>query len=361
MKILICDTLYPDFIRANPINPAASYASNLKALLQQSFGTADFYSRNLRALGHECVDVIANHENLQQLWAAENMSGQGRRGERILDAQIEAFKPDCIFLQDLSVQLPKTDALIAGQCSCPLPSEANLRKCDVLFSSFQHYVDRFEGMGIRAVYNPLAFDPIALKRVLDRHDSRNLWAFDDFPDRVHDCVFIGGVGNPSHWKRGMEVLEQVASQIPAFKWWGYGVDTLPADSALRDKYQGQAFGLDMYRIFLQSKIVLNRHGEVARGYSNNLRLFEASGCGAALLTEDSPNLKDFFKPFIECIPYESAADCVEKIKVHLFRWQDCTQFIAKNGQARTLREHTYQTRMKTVSDTLQEMLAVVAQ
>jgi spore maturation protein CgeB len=167
-------------------------------------------------------------------------------------------------------------------------------------------------------------------------------------------VFIVGVGAPSHWRYGMEVLETVAREIPTFKWWGYGLATLPADSALRSKYQGEAYGLDMYEILLQSKICLNRHGEVAEGYANNMRLFEASGAGALLLTEEAPNLSDFFTKE-EAVGYSSPTDAVEKIRYLLDRWE-YSKVIAMRGQARTLRDHTYSQRMKTVSETLETML-----
>jgi hypothetical protein len=40
----------------------------------------------------------------------------------------------------------------------------------------------------------------------------------------------------------------------------------------------------MYRVLECSKIVINHHGDVAP-WANNLRLFEATGTGALLLTD----------------------------------------------------------------------------
>ncbi len=222
-RILILDTYYPSAIRSMPINPAGTYESELKAILHQSFGTADFYSRNLKALGWDAIVVLANHQHLQQLWASEHdCSGD------ILRAQIEYYEPDVIFLQDLNLNIPLQDAkILAGQISCPWPGDENIRKCDVIFTSFPHYVPRIEALGVKAVYVPLAFDPIVLERCanfrpevdmtnipdLDRQILKGIW-----PPRIHDVVFIGGVGNPGHWRKGMEVLNAVAEAIPTFKW-----------------------------------------------------------------------------------------------------------------------------------------------
>src|ERR1041384_2869313 len=40
--------------------------------MDTQFGVADFYSRNLRKLGHEAWDIHANNELMQKAWAREN-------------------------------------------------------------------------------------------------------------------------------------------------------------------------------------------------------------------------------------------------------------------------------------------------
>lgn len=360
-RILVIDSYYPDAIKAMPFNPSVDYEQNLQAILAQSFGTFDAYSRNLRALGWDAVDVIANHEFLQRQWI--------HRKHKYDDwsefaAQVDYYLPDILFLQDLNIKVPVTfGGTVASQCSCPWPGDEKIRKCDVVFTSFPHYVPRIEALGVRAVYNPLAFEPDVFKRC-----NPDLWLDvsrasewqerivirDPYHERerIHDCVFIGGVGNPSHWKYGMEVLETVAREIPTFKWWGYGQHLIVGkDSLLLKAYQGEAWGLDMYEILLRSKIVLNRHGEVAQGFANNMRMYEANGCGAMLLTD---NETDLFAED-EIVRYSSPADAVIKIRYYL-EHEDERAAIAARGQARTLRDHTYQKRMKVVSETLKEML-----
>lgn len=336
---MVVDTYYTDVFRAFPLNPAGTYASELRALLDRSFGTADFWSRGLTALGWEVQDIIANNHALQYLWSQES----GWHGDP-LSAQVSLFNPDVLFMQDLGWSVNKPEGcILAGQCSCPMPEEKLIRQFDVIFTSFPHYVKRFEDMGVRAVYNPLAFDPIVLDRCRQ------------FEDRPYDVVFVGGVGVPSHWQQGMRTLEAVARAIPTFKWWGYGADLLPEESILRDRYMGTAFGTDMYEIYLQSLIVINRHGEIAQGYANNMRMFEATGCGALLLTEAAPNLSDFFTGN-ECVSYRDADEAIGLIRDLLGSHKKERKWIARNGQKRTLQYHTYAKRMEVVSSVLTEML-----
>lgn len=327
MRIVIVDSYYPQFLESWRFDLNAHYQKELRRLLTFSFGTGDFYSRNLRTLGWDVCDLIWN-----------------------VPLQHDVFlQPDVVFMQDLSIAPPVRGRILAGQCSCPMPPQHLIEKYDVIFTSFPHYVARFEAMGIKAIYNPLAFDPIVIDRL---EDIRSV-------ERTLDVVFIGGVGNPSHWRRGMETLEMVAREIPTFKWWGYGIDTLPPHSSLIDKYQGPAWGLDMYRILRRAKVVLNRHGEVAEGYANNMRLYEATGCGAALLTEAAPNLSELFEcsgPRPEVVTYNSAQEAIDMIQI-LLEADNFRHMVAEGGQHRTFAAHTYHRRMATVSHILKEMIA----
>jgi spore maturation protein CgeB len=340
-RILIVDTYYPDFLNSLPFDPTSTYQLELSKVLGRVFGTSDFYSRNLRTYGWEAIDVIANHTQLQNLWAKENNVKGG-----VLFAQIEQYQPDVVFMQDLSLLSPgllselKEKYVLAGQCSCPMPKAENVEQFDVIFTSFPHYVDIFKSMGVKAVYNPLAYES-------------SLTCEEYSAGRVHDCVFIGGVGAPSHWAYGMKVLNIVAEQIATFKWWGYGASLLPA-GPLKDKWTNEAWGLSMYWILAHSKIAISRHGEVAGRFANAMRLFETTGMGALLVTEGKDNLGDFFSKD-ECVTYESPDDAVHKIRYYLEHDEERKR-IAANGQARTLKDHTYKQRMKTVSDTLMEML-----
>lgn len=342
MRVIIIDTYYPDFLKTLQIDPDQSYKSQLRKVLWQSFGTADFYSRGLRAHGWETADVIANEARLQMLWARENH----HTGGDILLAQIADFKPDVVFFQDLSFCSPdvlarlKDNYVLAGQCSCPMPAEQNIRQFDVLFTSFPHYVPIFESLGVRAVFNPLAFDPIVVMGRTTQPIEREI-----------DVAFVGGVGNPSHWAYGMQVLDAIARQCPSSFFWGYGYDLLPSGSPILARYRGQAWGLRQYEIMQRAKIVINRHGEVSRNCANNMRLFEATGCGAMLLTDAKDNLCDFFSPE-EVIAYRSPRDAVEKIIYYLEHSQERKE-IAMRGQERTIRDHTYSQRMKRISEELE--------
>ena len=75
-----------------------------------------------------------------------------------------------------------------------------------------------------------------------------------------------------------------------------------------------------------------------------MRLYETTGVGTPLLTDWKQNLSEMFHPEAEVAAYQSAEDCVEKIGYYLKQDGERDR-IARAGQERTLREHTYRQRM----------------
>jgi spore maturation protein CgeB len=96
----------------------------------------------------------------------------------------------------------------------------------------------------------------------------------------------------------------------------------------------------MYQQLRDSKISLNTHIDVSPRSASNMRLFEATGVGSCLLTDWRENIAKLFEPDVEVATYRSAAECIEKVD-YLLQHEDERQAIARAGQRRTLREHTY--------------------
>lgn len=350
-RIFLLDTYYPAFLDTLPRPITGNYVTELRKVLDRGFGTADFYSHYLKAEGWECCDSIANYELLQGRWAMEH--GLTHTDSRFIALhQINELQPDVVFLQDVSffnaadLEHLSSKYLLAAQISCPMPKAENVSKLDVCFTSFPHYVDRIKAMGVPIVeYLPLAFDPRMLS--------------EESPKKQFDISFVGGVGKRSHWKAGTEMLERVAAEFKErFIWFGYGKENLEKGSPLIPCYGGEAWGWQQYSIYGRSRCVVNRHGEVAEGYSNNLRMMEATGMGALLFTEDSRNIRSLF-PLNTVAEYSDLDELIRRLENALANW-DSASGSAKLGQIWTLQNHTYAHRMKVVSEVLTHALEKVA-
>jgi spore maturation protein CgeB len=377
VRIAVVDTYYPVFLEehygALPGLAARPYREQLASLIDRCFGTADAYSRHLNELGHEAIDVIANCEPLQLRWAAERgrpsrlrrLAARGRWVpprfardallEQVALAQIEEHQADVVYAQDLSFfsrsnldRLRGDGRLVAGQIASELPERELLLGFQLLLTSFPHYVARFREIGVDSEYLPIAF----YERVLDRLRRAGV---DPGPtsERPHGIAFVGGLGADVHGPR-VRLLERIAERL-SLEGWGYGWDRLP-EGPLRRAYRGEAWGLDMYRVLAESRIVVNRHSTAAEGFANNMRLFEATGAGAMLVTEAAPNLSELFAEGREVVTYDHPDDLMEKLS-HYLEHDGERIAIATAGQRRTLRDHTYAKVIAGLSEMLEARLS----
>ncbi len=340
------NTYYPDFLRSHyrdrPGLADASYAEQHAALQQRFFGDSDFYSCGLRTAGFAAHDLIVNCDPLQASWAREE--GIVGEGLGVAVAQIARAQPDVVYLQDLSLAnkafieaIRPHVRLIAGQIASQVPEHADLRLLDLVVSSFPHFARDFQARGLTAHYQPLAFEP----RILEV-----------LPGGPRDLplTFVGGLSQAHTWRKGTGLIETLASETP-IAIWGYGARTLSPESQVRQRWRGEAWGLDMFSLLRRSRVTVNRHSEVADRFANNMRLFEATGSGALLITDHKDNLDELFRVGEEVVTYRSPEECIALTRYFLAH-EDEAGAIAKAGQERTLREHTYARRMAQTAEIL---------
>ena len=374
MKFLIIDTYYPDFLSSLYQQyknlPQLPYASQWRVIMDQSFGTADFYSHNLKRLGYKATEIVANCEPLQRQWAMETGIALGervskwalaRRGKfipwpkriqsnnwfyKILLNQIKQFRPTVLHIQDMNAisasflkEIKPYTEVITGQIACPIARGINFKEYDLVLSSFPHFVEKFRKDGLTSEYLKLGFEPKILKK-LDKRKNR------------YQVVFVGGL-SASHEER-IRFLEAIASSC-TLNIWGYGIDSVNPKSPLRANYHGNAWSFDMYNILYNADIVLNHHINVAGNYANNMRLYEATGVGSLLITDRKENLPSLFESGREVLEYDSPEECKEFINYYLEHEEE-RKTIAQAGQQHTLREHTYYQRMQEFVDIVTSIL-----
>lgn len=356
MRFLILDTCYPAFLRAHYGRTQGlegrPYDEQWRSLMNTFFGTADSYSHALGELGHDAHEVVANCGPLQLAWAREHgLHGTGlfhTNREGIILAQARDYRPDVVYVQNLRVfsgrlldRLRRAGATIVGQTASEAPSARRLRKFDLVLTSFPHFVEQFRKLGVASEYLRIGFDPRVLERL----------TLDGATREQHGAVFVGALNRRQHGS-GNAMLNRAAQQTP-IDFWGYGAGSWPSSSPIRQRYHGEAWGIEMFRVLYESKLALNRHIGVAGNFANNMRLYEATGVGTLLVTDEKENLADLFAPDREVVTYAGEDELVEKVAYYL-EHDDERRAIARAGQERTLRDHTYRRRME-------ELLAILGE
>lgn len=348
LSCVFVNTYYAGFLNSfyarNSHLLRADYAVQRESLAGECFGDSDFYSRSLKSAGWTAQDLIVNAGPLQSAWAREY--GCDKQGVAVAIEQIRRAKPSVVYLQDLNLATaefvsairPYTE-LIVGQIASPIPSGAVLSEIDILVSSFPHFVQLFREHGLTSYYQPLAFE----EQVIDRLGNR---------ERDLPLTFVGGI-SPSH-ENALALLDALACATP-IQFWGYGADLLAPQSPVRARHNGEAWGLEMFRLLRRSMITVNRHIDVAENHANNMRLFEATGCGALLITDYKDNLHELFEIGTEIVAYRSPEECISLVNYYLAHPEKAAK-IARAGQMRTLREHTYSLRMRQTARILSRHL-----
>lgn len=385
MRIVVVNTEYTWFLvslyRDTPGLETRPYDEQLDERNATLFGVSDAYPAAFRSHGHDAVGIYANNRPLQLAWAREHghrglverlvrgrpagPRGRARRAvgrlrgvpAPLLDggasrrdlqdvalAQIADYRPDLVLNQDMFFfdatalrEIRSGGALLVGQHAASPLGSAPVHEYDLVVSSFMPTVEKLRRRGVDARLNRLAFDPRALS------------AIGDAPGRVYrwDLTFVGSL-QPIHRSR-LLFLEELAARVPELSVWTPDLRYVPRSSPIRRRYVGAVWGRHMYEVLRDSRVTLNHHGDV-EPYANNMRLYEATGVGTALLTDRTDNLADLFVPGVEVLTYGSAAECAE---VFAQLTSEARDAIAAAGQARTLRDHTYET-------TVAELLDLVA-
>ena len=367
-RFLIIDTYYPRFLKKfySSANYYMSYDAHWKALMNELFGTSDYYSRNLIKLDCEAREIVFNDIVLQQKWMEEHGSKKMNYSfyssplffkilnklsviphnyqlpYKILKKQIDFYRPDILYVQNIEMidekflcEVKNSVKLIVGQIAYSFSENKNLRIYDLILTSCPHFVSKFRKMGIKSEYFRIAFEDTVLEKI-------------GTYQRDYKCTFVGGISK-AHCS-GNELLEKITSKYD-IHYFGYGVDTLPKKSLIRNRHYGEVWGKEMYKILAQSEITINRHGDVAENYAVNMRLYEATGLGAMLITDMKDNLHDLFTIGKEVVAYNNANELIELLKYYSERKTE-REAIASAGQERTLTEHTYYNRMKELLNIL---------
>jgi hypothetical protein len=398
LRFLILNADYPEFLlrlygehRGLESQP---FAEQMQTRMESLFGMADFYSSNLRRLGHEAWDVLANNEAMQKAWARGHgmavepvtLTSPPQRSAlqqarwmaartplrhlkplfpyfrralhsvqkppawfyEILTAQIKHFRPDVLWNQEMGTispdflkeMKPYVRMLVGQHAATRLNPAADYSCYDLVISSFPPTVDFFRERGIPSESNRLAFEPRALAG-LEREA------------RTEDLTFVGSF-YLVHSSR-TALLEKLCARFPQMKVYGPDLNQVARHSPIRRCYGGQAWGREMYRVLRRSRLTLNHHGDVLP-FANNMRLYEATGAGALLVTDWKANLHEMFEPGREVVAYRSAEECAELIEYYL-QHDDERQMIARAGQQRTLQEHTYYHRVQELMEIIGRRLA----
>lgn len=371
-----------------------SYQEHKKLLLNDTTEFVAAYIKNFRKIGIEADCVVCNDNHLQRKWSKERNLDPDKKWDILFD-QIKTFKPDVLWIENLSYvtpgfikhlrnEIPAIRLIAANHCS-PFNSKVleSLGEVDFVITCTPGLKTSIENLGRKSYLVYHGFDSDLLRRTNGEKTAP-----------LNDFIFSGSLitGGDFHTQRirlierileekvpiGLYVNLEKAYRIKAkqaiylfskfvnkigleksferFQILKYGKTRVESYSdTLMNHIKPPVFGIDMLELFISSKIVLNFHIGIAGDYAGNMRMFEVTGVGSCLLTDNKKNMPELFNIDSEVVVYDNEEDCVAKVK-WLLDHEEEREKIALAGQKKTLQYHTVENRCKTIVDIMENEL-----
>lgn len=378
-----------------------SYSDQMAKIFEDAFGWSNSWSSALTPLGYECLEIASNAKQAQMSWAKEQ--GLGSLGNWQLDiteAQICKFQPDILFVDDYALfskawldrvrEKCPSIRLVLGWCGANFYDEEPFLAYDALLSNIPEICEHFSSKGHKSFHMYHAFDSRILNRLpqnvtpefgisfagqitRDGHREREsillkileteqLHLF--CPDSARTLkgafkVFVKKILWPvSKFFRRLGILEKVPEvfrHLNKLEW----AEVQSLHPSFKKIWHPPVFGIEMYRVFQKSRIVLNNHINLSRVSANNMRMFEATGVGACLLVDHKERVGEIFEVDSEVVTYRSAEEAYEKARF-LLQHPDQAKKIGLAGQARTLKDHTFNNRAEAFDKIIRSLLTDVS-
>lgn len=353
----------------HPEVESMDYEQHKASFEYDSYAEVGFWKRYLEAAGaYQVMECYIDYESLQRKWALEHkVSLSSQWLKDILDAQIESFAPDVIYEDDATHLDPAWRSMVRSR----FPSvrrfvawdgyiKSDISRfdgCELVLTCVEGIRQRYLSRGVRCEILPFGFESGILERLPDMNR--------------YQTTFVGNIIPEIHTYR-LRALSQIMKSGPLDVWisnfsnklsdWkrraNYFRQASPGDwskiRGLEKASHGEAFGLTMYGIFHHSGVTINIHGDgVAQ--AGNMRLIETCGSGACLLTDDKPNIRDYFEPDEEIVVFKSIAEAVDKIR-NLSRDTALRDRIARKGQDKVNSRFSFRDRVARFEAFLAEVL-----
>jgi hypothetical protein len=345
------DKYLEDFNRRNPSREVESFAQQQKLLFEDGFSACHYFAEGMAELGHETMMVVANDQPSQEAWRREhaphleNPASRGPSGVwgqvlpslllEILLKQIQHFEPDVLYLQDpisfdsrfIEMLSPKPRLVMAWRAA-EIPKKTNFSSIDILVSNDEPSLEIGKMCGARWQEHLEPGFPARLRHSLGQSQ------------KTADVTFTGQL-SIHHDRREKILVELAEDQLRLGGEFGlvYAIrcdEDTPAGIAMHGR--NPVYGEPMYRFLANSKICLNAHLSL-RHTGHNMRMFEATGVGAFLLTDQNARKPDLFRPGIEVETFANRRELHEKILYFLAHEKE-REAIAVAGQKKCLENYS---------------------
>lgn len=168
-------------------------------------------------------------------------------------------------------------------------------------------------------------------------------------DINHYGCDITTYGNPHNIRSSF--FKQLIANNYKIKIWGHQPPIWLNDNKIKSMYKGEyVFNESKAKSVLAAKVNLNTLHPTEIN-SLNARTFEIAGIGGFQILHWRAGLSDLFEDGKELVSFKNFAELIEKINYYLEKPEE-RKIVAKAGQLRAYKDHTYKDRLKLLLDTV---------
>lgn len=337
MRVYQCLHVYPphipQFERRNGVSDDMDFATLHKLVLQEGYASAYILAPALEGRPEEVFFTLWDYDRLQRLWAREHgLRTQDRDAIKL--AQIEEYKPDvfynmsafcddgfirklgrsrmkCVYWNGIIEARPRTFAEYDGQLSLHRPYIDYWRSCGLAACELQPAVpDAWAGLSAGGRPIDVLFY------------GQYTRAFFKGRNRLIQQLLEYGLASRHDVRCHLQcdTSRPTLFRIPGLPWtrirspFARRVEPFVLEHALPPVYGGE-----LYRTIAQARIVINAYTDHNQAFKSNMRLFEAIGLGAFLISEEGI-YPDGFNPGEDFYTYRDADGMFGQIERVLGDW-----------------------------------------
>ena len=388
MKIAFLRSIYPahsdEIYREHPDLKYKTSDEQMEFIRWHALSSYTKWDDYFKSKDCEVLQFHHNLDHVEKNWASENglRTSQKNCVLQIGLEKIKKFKPDIIycssalfymrsnFLKELIGCLPKRPQLVSWYgANCG--DEEIFRFFDLTLSNSKHLVNSLRKKKIFAEFLQHSFEPSILDKINIPESRINKLGFfgnldcnaADFKDRTQLLSKIfnidkileihGTTYKPNQCERFKYYAIKnrhnfsriIANYLPLgiFKKWSEIENLPPSPWPLEKNFSQQIkpalFGHKMLQSLSKYQIAFNYHNKHTGDYACNMRLFESTGIGCCLLTDQKSDISSIFEADKEVVTYANHEEAISKAKC-LIREPKLAREIALSGQKRTLTDYT---------------------
>jgi len=345
------------------------YEEHRQRLFDDHFGWPADLSQYMNQQGIETEFVIANAETLQKKWAKEKgfkKFNEHSWEKAVALEQIRRFRPDVLWIpnptEKVSFYLDGAEGYykkLMFLLSHEIPKADILERAEYLIAPhperiLKHHPEQRNLVKVHAGFSPKVlnqlgavkkeYDIVFLGSITPEHQRRaeilayliengiELKVFGAIPDFGRNDMLKGGLKDlrKGKYKQGIKSLAKSFSGSTYKR----NVETI------KTVLKPSVFGMEYYRTLAEAHLGLNIHIDMAENqFSGNMRMFETTGVGTCLITEDVETNAEIFESGKEIMTFDSKEHLLDLLQGIDFESKQI-QDIACAGQQRTLRGHS---------------------